>query len=88
MIQITVVHLQIFLVKVKSGGSWIDLGTLSSILFSIQCRDADLSHVPLGDRVAILSSSARDRWAQHREALRKKGTVSDVYVALVQCPGQ
>ena len=59
----------------KINGSWLDLATLSNVLWSIQ-RDHDLERIPLADRVAIMSSSPRDRWAQHKEAMAKRGVLT------------
>ena len=40
---------------------------MAKLLFTIE--NLDLDHVPFSDRFAILTSSSRNRWANHREAV-------------------
>ncbi len=63
----TYVSSQIFSVVVKQNDTWMDSDELSNVLLSLS--RSELDWVPMNDRVMLMTSAARNRWAQHREAL-------------------
>ncbi|MFV3255226.1 hypothetical protein, partial [Klebsiella pneumoniae] len=51
------------------GNGWIDVKSLANVFWHI--LKLDLKRLPVDERVSVLTSTERDRWALHRDVLIK-----------------